>query len=550
MLSSIFSTAANKQSRQEWLRVALEAIASDVPARGVGVCAEHERYRNDPVGFATEVLGETFTPDVIRVMESVRDYPITIAKSGNGTGKTYGGAHIALWWYLCHLGAQVYMSAAPPEDNLRNLLWGELGGILAKHPQLLAGHRTRDLRISRSDKEFITGVTIPSSGSPVQRQARFSGKHAPYLLFIVDEGDAVPDFVYRGIESCLSGGVGRLLIMFNPRARIGPVYRMERLGIGHVVEMTAFTHPNVVTGEDLIPGAVDRATTVRRINEWTRPLLPHETPDSQCFQVPDYLVGVVGTDRLHRPYLPLPASWRKITDNQFSHMVLARYPASSTDQLISEEWIDAAVTRWHSYVARFGELPPKGSKAILGVDVGEMGSDISAVALRYGGWVPHFITWTGVDVLVSGEKIAELFIEYNGMRINVDSTGVGAGVAPQAARSLRAKGVRLNRSEVNRVMVAESPTKETEHGQFAMLRDQLLWELRDWLREDPGAMLPPDDELREELLAFSYETNQKGKIKVTDKASLRVRLGRSPNKADALALTFASEGRKLALAFI
>ena len=679
-----------------------EAQAEGAGGVLVGVRPEHARYQGDPVGFATEVLGETFTPDVIRVMQSVSEYPVTIAKSGNGTGKcaahgeqivladgsriaveeligrtfdvhsvdkqlnvrvsaafatdngvqpvvrittasgkaitrtlnhplakppahleglgyryvwglagdlkpgdellavgrlamealppvpiafawekvdgvellgemptvaitvpgdetfltdlvehnTHASARIALWWYLCHPGAQVYTSAAPPESNLRNLLWGELGGILAKHPQLLTGHRAIDLRISRSDREFITGVTIPSSGSAEQRQARFSGKHAPYLLFIVDEGDAVPDFVYRGIESCLSGGVGRLLIMFNPRGRIGPVYRMERQGIGHVVEMTALNHPNVVTGDDLMPGAVDRPTTVRRINEWTRPLGPQETPDSQCFEVPDYLVGVVGSDRLHRPFAPLPAGWRKVTDNQFSHMVLARYPASSTDQLISEEWIDGAVTRWHTYVARFGELPPKSSRAILGVDVGELGSDASAVALRYGGWVPHLITWTGVDVLVSGERAAEIFIERNGMRINVDSTGVGAGVAPQAARSLRAKGVKVNRSDVNRVMVAESPTKETPHGQFAMLRDQLLWEVREWLREDPGAMLPPDDELRDELLAFTYESNQRGKIKVTDKASLRERLGRSPNKADALALTFAPETRKLALALI
>ena len=65
---------------------------------------------------------------------------------------------------------------------------------------------------------------------------------------------------------------GRLLVMFNPRAEQGAPYRMIRDKVANVVELSAFEHPNVLTGENIIPGAVDRQTTVRRINQWTRPL--------------------------------------------------------------------------------------------------------------------------------------------------------------------------------------------------------------------------------------------------------------------------------------
>jgi len=489
------------------------------------------RYQADPAGFGREVLGEYFTDDVVRVMESVRDYPITVARSGNGTGKTHGAARIATWFYLCFPGAKVYTTAAPPEQNLRNLLWG-----------------VTDMRISRSPNEFITGILVPSSGSPDERQARFSGKHAPYLLFIVDEGDAVPEAVYKGIESCMSGGMARLLIMFNPRSRTGPVYLKERRGEANVVELSAFTHPNVVTGEDKISGAVDRPTTVRRINEWTRPLMPDETPDGQCFEVPEYLVGVVGADRLGNPYPPLPAGWRKITDSSFSHMVLARYPAAAPTQLISEEWIDAAELRYRAYVAQYGELPPANVRPIMGVDVGEYGHDDSSLCRRYGTWVAPFITWNGVDVLITGDKVAEYFVLYNGLRANVDSTGVGAGVAPQVMRALKARHYPYRRGDINRIMVAAKPTKEVEHGQFAQLRDQLWWEVREWLKGDPGAMLPPDENLRDELLAPTYERDRRGNIKVTDKETLRTRLGRSPNKADSLAMTFAPAGNTLKVA--
>ena len=94
-----------------------------------------------------------------------------------------------------------------------------------------------DLMIARNAMEFIAGVSIPTSGSEQQREAKFSGKHAPHLMFLMDEADAVPDEVYRGIESCMSGGNTRLLCMFNPRTPSGAVYRMIRDGKAHVVKL-------------------------------------------------------------------------------------------------------------------------------------------------------------------------------------------------------------------------------------------------------------------------------------------------------------------------
>lgn len=87
------------------------------------------------------------------------------------------------------------------------------------------------------------------------------------------------------------------------------------------------------------------------------------------------------------------------------------------------------------------------------------------------------------------------------------------------------------------VKVAWSPTEESELGLFSMLRDQLWWAVREWLRIDKGAMLPPSDKLKEELLVAKY-IKINGRIKVTDKATMRELLGRSPDEADSLCLTF------------
>lgn len=494
--------------------------------------SDYARYQQDPVAFGEQILGESYTEDVKRMMESVRDNVITVAQSGNGTGKTHGAARIATWFYKCFPDSQVYTAAAPPEDNLKRLLWGEIGDLQHKHPDVFKGDKLNVLHVGRSPLSFLCGVTIPMSGDAKTREAKFSGKHAPYLLFIIDEGDAVPDEVYQGIESCMSGGHVRLLIMFNPRQKKGAVYRKVRGSEdekeANVVRLTAFTHPNVVSGEDRIPGAVDRETTVRRINMWTRPLSQYETIGAECFHLPAFLEGATCKKPGGGMFAPLAAGTYKIVEPAFSYMVLGQYPAQGSAQLISEEWVNRARARWDAYVAQNGEKPPIGTRGTMGLDVADLGDDLNCVCMRYGGFVPRLKTWGGVDPTVTVERAVLEYQHMAAMQVCVDSIGVGASVAPAMAK---------RKCVAHRVMVSEKATIKSELGEFGILRDQLWWQVREWLRTDPGAMLPPDEELTEELTVPTYGMD-KGKLKIMAKDTMKELLKRSPNKADALGLTF------------
>lgn len=490
------------------------------------------QYQDDPVGFGENVLGETFTDEVKILMESVRDNPVTVAQSSNAVGKTHAAGRIAVWWFKIFTDSQIYTAAAPPESNLKKLLWGEIGGTIEKHPDLFKGDTPTNLHVSRSAQSFLTGVTIPMSGTEAQREAKFSGKHSPHLLFILDEGDAIPDEVYRGIESCMSGGFARLLVMFNPRAEVGEAYRMIRDGRANVVKLSAFNHPNVVTGKDTIPGAVTRETTIRRINEWCRPLVEGEQKDNECFKLPAFLEGLTARSQSGQEYPPLKPGWYKVMEPAFSYMVLGQYPAQGSKQLISREWIAKARARWDIYVAEHGERPPEYTSATMGLDIGEFGSDANCACFRYGGYVERLVTWGGVDTVVTGDRAIS---EYKGRSVsvvNVDATGVGAGVAPHMQKA---------GCSAIPVKVASSPTETTELGEFQILRDQLWWACREWLRTDTGAMLPPDELLVEELATPTYEVVN-GKIRVMKKDLMRELLKRSPDRADSLCLTFTGGG--------
>lgn len=504
-------------------------------------------YSENPVEFCRDEFGDTFTEDVVRVMESVRDNPVTIARSANGVGKSYAAARVAIWWYLAFPDSKVLITAAPPLENLTNILWGSIMTVLKSKGAFLKGHRVRNLKVSRYDNEesYLTGVAIPLQGTSENREAKFSGKHAPHLLFIVDEGDAVPDEVYKGIESCMSGGVARLLIMFNPRDKTGPVYMKEANGQANVVELSALSHPNVLTGNDVFPGAVTRDVTVRRYNTWTRLLEDGELEDGSCIDTPDFLVGEIANGLDGKPYPPLLGGKRKVIEPSFWYMVLGKYPSQGERQLIDEAWIDAARTRWDLYVAKYGEVPPFGVQPVLGMDIAEFGNDSNVIFPRWGGFVGRPITWGGMDIIETAEKGVATYWQYGASQIYVDSNGIGAGVPPAMVRIDRKRPERRVGGRAIRVVGLKSSEKpsplfKSEFGEFERLRDQLWWSLREWLKNDSSAMLPPDQMLLEELRIATYQPNRvSSKIKVMDKDAFRARLKRSCDKADSLCLTFA-----------
>ena len=53
--------------------------------------------------------------------------------------------------------------------------------------------------------------------------------------------------------------------------------------------------------------------------------------------------------------------------------------------------------------------------------------------------------------------------------------------------------------------------------------------------------LPDDDELRADLSALRYLFTQDGRLQIESKDDCRKRLGRSPDRADAVALAFCQE---------
>lgn len=205
--------------------------------------------------------------------------------------------------------------------------------------------------------------------------------------------------------------------------------------------------------------------------------------------------------------------------NAYRIRVLGEFALADDDTLIPAELVDGAISR---------DISINSSEPLVfGLDVARFGSDRTALVKRKGNVVIEVKSWGGLDTMqVVGAIVNEAKLDRPD-EICVDTIGLGSGVADR----LRELG--MNVRDVN---VAESSAMNPNANK---LRDELWLAVKEWLATK-SVKLPADDQLRHELVAPRYTFTSSGKVQVESKDSMRKRGMRSPDLADALCLSFAS----------
>ena len=80
-------------------------------------------------------------------------------------------------------------------------------------------------------------------------------------------------------------------------------------------------------------------------------------------------------------------------------------------------------------------------------------------------------------------------------------------------------------------------SKAQDSARYENIRAEMYFKLKEWLEK--GGALPNVPGLREELSKVQYKFSKHGRLMLTPKEEIKDKLGRSPDTADALALTFA-----------
>jgi len=198
--------------------------------------------------------------------------------------------------------------------------------------------------------------------------------------------------------------------------------------------------------------------------------------------------------------------------------ILGLFPPSWFNALLGSDDVDAAIAR--SY--RADEIAS--APVVLGGDVARQGDDSSAVAQRQGRQAFPISMFRIPDTMVLAGQFIRLAKESGADGFFVDETGgYGAGVI-DAMRQLG-----------HTVIGVQFGGKPNDYRYFNK-RSEMYFELAAWVKS--GGALPDDRQLKEELCATTF-VYQGDKFRIVEKELIKKKLGRSPDKADALALTFA-----------
>jgi len=268
-------------------------------------------------------------------------------------------------------------------------------------------------------------------------------------------------------------------------------------------------------------------------------------------EVPDGAPVMVGNDMMHpksRTFIPssvddnifllstgYKATLQSLPEPLRSQMLRGDFNAGAADpawQAIPTEWVKAAMARWKPRDA-------KGDMTALGLDPARGGVDKTSAARRHGTWFDEIISVPGA-LTKDGPTAAGFVVPLvrNGACICVDSIGIGSSALDFI------KGMNLNVLAVNGSETSHARAKAGDM-RFRNRRAEMYWLLREALdptNPDPIA-LPNDQELLGDLTAVRYKVvtlGQSTALQMRSKDEVREALGRSPDKGDAVAMTFVS----------
>ena len=409
-------------------------------------------------------------------------YRLAVA-SGRGIGKSALVAWLILWMLSTRLGSTIIVTANT-EQQLRSRTWAELGKWLTL---AINGHWFVKTATSLKPQQWYEELLI----SDLKIDTGYY--YAQAQLWSEENPDA-----FAGVHS--SAGV--CLIMDEASGIPSPIYSVSE---GFFTEPTknrfwfSFSNPRRNSGP-----FYDSFHSKRSF--WNTEQIDSrevEETDKQLFQK---MLEQYGED----------STVARVE-------VLGQFPNVDDDTVIPIELARAAVDRDVSLTAS--------EPIVWGLDIARFGPDQSALCIRQGNTVFEIKTFKSMDLMQLCGAIKNIYdsaTEINKpSEILVDVIGLGSGVVDRLAeQGLPVRGIN----------VAESPASKKN---YLNLRAELWFSIKDWLtRRD--CRLPSDDELIAELVSPMYSYTSSGKIKIEAKEAMKKRGIKSPDKADALALTMAS----------
>lgn len=386
------------------------------------------------------------------------------------------------WWFLSTQGERGNhpkgAAISVTQDNLKDNLWAEFSKWQQRSPMLMNVFTWTKSRIFAKDHPetwFLTARSFNKSSNAEEQGRTLSGIHSKYVLFLIDESGDIPTTVLKAAEQALSTADK----VFGRIVQAGNPTSHDGMLYAAQSALADDWHVIRITGD---PDDPDRSPRIDI--DWARK------------QIETY-----GRD-----------------DPWVMSYILGRFPISSINTLLSVDEIEDAMSR--TCKPEDYEFAQKR----LGVDVARFGYDSNVIFPRQGIRAYNFVEMRNARTHEVAARVMQAKKKWDGELEFVDGTGgYGAGVVDSLIQSgLAPYEVQFAGKAID--------------SRYYNKRAELWFEMAEWVKR--GGILPKNQTLKKELSAPTYSFKS-GRFILESKEQIKERLGFSPDRADALALTFA-----------
>lgn len=502
---------------REEVRVYNDSVIAGAPIASVEAETDaysqfKKKYRFEPKKFIHECFkwkeneSPTFYQD--EIFDSLIPKKRVAVRGPHGLGKTTIAALLIIWFALTRDGEDwKVLTTASAWRQLTKFLWPEVWKWVRRLDWDKIGRkpfndRTELLQLSI---KLETGEAFALASDNF---TSIEGAHADCLLYIFDEGKAIPEETFDAAEGAFMGSEAAeayALVISTPGEPVGRFYDIHKRKPGY----EDWWARHVTLAEAIKAGRIDAAKAEQRKRQWTE--------KSALYQ----------------------------------NRVLGEFAASDEEGVIPLSWVEEANERWRVWHETGRML---GAFKAVGVDVGGGGgskADQTVLARRFEApcgddtfkLIPFIERNNNENTMETTGRVAGVLKKHGGRAI-VDVIGIGAGVVSRLRELGFSDVVGFNASEGSGMTDASG-----EMG-FANKRMAAWWNFREML--DPAnnhkVAIPPDDTLIGDLTAPHKKPESGGRLKMESKDEIKKRIGRSTDDGDAVVMAFFEEFNKFIFA--
>lgn len=384
------------------------------------------------------------------------------------------------WWFLvCYTHPKI-AAISISADNLSDGLWSEMATWQNKSPFLAEAFQWTKTKIFAKDHHstwWMSARTWAKGASKEQQANTLAGLHADNIMFLIDEAGGIPDAVMAAAEAALANDHGDGKKAAKLIMAGNPTHNEGPLYRASTKERHLWWITEITSDPD------NPKRTPRVSIKWAREQIEKYGRDN-----PWVIVNVFG-----------------------------EFPPSSLNTLIGPDEVSQAMAR------HYGEDVYGTAQVRIGVDVARFGDDSTVIFRRQGLAAFQPIQLRNLRNFDIAARVASERGLHNGEMEFIDATGgYGGGVIDCLIQS------GYNPYEYQAAGKASDP-------RYYNKRAEVWFAMAEWIKR--GGALPNVPELAAELTAPTYSFKD-GKLLLQSKDQIKEDLGRSPDFADALSMTF------------